>query len=178
MLLVRFRVILRWQPISSSLSRTLISRLSRERSFYNFRAQLFPIFVIWPKYATRAIPRDFKTATFFTRPIAHTNILANSFIIFTRDRFQYSLFGLNMLPVRFRAIMRRQTLSRAQLCTLISWPSRDRSFYKIPTRPLPIFVVWPTYAARTISHESETATFFAHPFADANISALPGALLL
>ena len=34
------------------------------------------MFVIWPKYATRAISRDSETATLFTRPIALANIPA------------------------------------------------------------------------------------------------------
>ena len=38
--------------------------------------QPLPIFVIWPKYSTRAIYRDFEGATFFACAIAHANILA------------------------------------------------------------------------------------------------------
>ena len=52
-----------------ALSRALI---------YNFRVRPLPIVVIWPKYATRAISRDSKTAIFFTRLIVHDNILALS----------------------------------------------------------------------------------------------------
>ena len=100
------------------------------------------------------------------------------FKIFAGDRFQYSLFGLNMLPVRFRAILRWQPFSRTQLRTLISRPSQERYFYNLRTRPLPIFVIWPKYDTRVISRDSETATFFARPIANANISALPGALHL
>ena len=76
MLPVGFRAILRRQPFSSGLSRTLISRPSRERSFYNFRGRSLPMIVIWPKYAKRPISHDSETATFFARAIAHTNILA------------------------------------------------------------------------------------------------------
>ena len=70
MLPVRFRTILRWQPFSRAQSHTLISWPTRERFFYNFRARLLPIFVIWPKYTTHAISRDSETATFFSRAIA------------------------------------------------------------------------------------------------------------
>ena len=39
--------------------------------------QPLPIFVIWPKYGTRAISRDSETATFFARPVSHANIPAS-----------------------------------------------------------------------------------------------------
>ena len=133
MLPVRCRAILRWQPFSSILLRTLISWPYQVCSFYNFRARLHQIFVIWPKYTTRAISRDSRTATLSARPISHANIpgLSKSahFKIFTRDRFQYSLFGLNMLPVRFHTILRWQHFSRAQSCSLTSRPSREHYFY-------------------------------------------------
>ena len=32
------------------------------------------MFVLWPKYVTRAILRDSETATLFARPIGHANI--------------------------------------------------------------------------------------------------------
>ena len=64
MLPVQFRLILRRQPSSSSISRSLISRPSLERSFYNFRARPHPIIVIWPIYATWAISRNSERATF------------------------------------------------------------------------------------------------------------------
>ena len=136
MLPVRFHGFLRCQPFSRAQLRMLISRPSREHSFYNFRMRPLPIFVIWPKYATHVISRDFETATFFARPITHattSNICFSAkicypgdsarfrdgnlfrlayrahyypgslesalFIIFARDHFKYSLFGLNMLPV-------------------------------------------------------------------------------
>ena len=76
MLPIRFRAILRRQPFSSSLSRKLISRPSRERSFYNFRMRWLPIFVIWLKYATCVISRDSETENFFARAIADANIPA------------------------------------------------------------------------------------------------------
>ena len=74
MLPVRFRAIPRRQPFSRAQSRTLISRLSWERSFYSFLARPLPTIVIWPKKGTRAIPRDSEMATLFARPIAHVNI--------------------------------------------------------------------------------------------------------
>ena len=83
-----------------------------------------------------------------------------------------------MPPVQFRVILRRQPFSRAQLRTLISQPSRECSFYNFRARPLLIFVIWPKYAAYAISRDSEVTTFFARPIANANISALLGALLL
>ena len=160
----------------------LISPPLRERSFYNFRAQPFPIFVIWPKYAKHAILRDSEMATSFARPFAHANIPAplrsSPFIVFVHDHFQYSLFGLNMLLVRFRAILRRQPFSRAQSHTLLSRPSRKRSIYNFRTRPHPIFVIWPKYATRAIPRDSKTATFFVRPIAHGNIPALPRAHLL
>ena len=76
MLPVQFCAILRWQTFSHAQTRTLVSRITCERSFNNFCAQPHPIFVIWPKYATRAIRGDSETATFLARPIAHANILA------------------------------------------------------------------------------------------------------
>ena len=76
MLPERFCVILSGQPFLQAQSRILISRLSQECSFYNFRARPLPIFVIWQKYATDAISRDSETATSFARPIAYANIPA------------------------------------------------------------------------------------------------------
>ena len=76
MLPVQFHAILRRQPLSRAQLRTLISRLSRELSFYHFPTQPHWIFVIWHKCDTRAISRDSVTATFFARPIVHTNISA------------------------------------------------------------------------------------------------------
>ena len=106
MLPVRFLVILRWLSFSRVQARTLISWPSRERSFYNFSVRPLPKLVIWPKYAIRAISRDSEKATPFARPIALANIPfppdSAPFIIFVRNRFQYSLFGLYMLLVRFR----------------------------------------------------------------------------
>ena len=81
------------------------------------------------------------------------------FIIFARDRFQYSLFGLNMIPVPFPVIQRRQPFSCAQLRIRISQPSRECSFYNFRVQLLPIFVIWPKYAPHAISHDSETAIF-------------------
>ena len=104
-------------------------------------------------------------AAFFARAIAH-------------DRFQYSLFGLNMLRVRFRAILRRQHFSSSLSRTLISRHSRERAFSNFRARPLPIFVIWPKYATSAISRDSETATVFARLIAHANILALLGVLLL
>ena len=75
---VQFHAISRRQPLSHAQSLMQISQPSRERSFHNFRARPLPIFFIWPKYATRAISCDSKTATFFTRAMAHAIILALS----------------------------------------------------------------------------------------------------
>ena len=72
------------------------------------------------------------------------------FIIFARDRFQCSLFGLNMQPVQFRANLRRQPSLRAESRLLISRPSRERSLYNFLAQPLSIFVIWPKYATRVI----------------------------
>ena len=83
-----------------------------------------------------------------------------------------------MLPVRFRAILRRQLFSHAQSCTLLSRPSRERSINNFRARPLPIFLIWPKYATHAISRDSEMATFFARPIVHANIRALLGVLLL
>ena len=44
--------------------------------------------------------------------------------------------------------------------------------------PLPIFVIGHKYATDAISHDSDTATFFARAIAHANIPALLGALLI
>ena len=74
MLPMRFRAILRQRPFSRALPFTLISQPTQEHSFYNFRAQSLPIFVIWAKFATCAISRDPEMATFFARPIMHDNI--------------------------------------------------------------------------------------------------------
>ena len=175
-----FRVILRWQPFS----RTLISRPSLVSSFSNFHPRPLSIFIIWPKYATHTISRDSKTATFFAYPIAQANIL--SFrecgsaprIIFARNCCQYSLFGLNMLLVRFRAFSRPQPFSHAQSCMLISRPSEGHSFYSFRAHPLPIFVIWSKYATQAIPRDFEMATLFACPVANANIPAHPRALLL
>ena len=71
---MRFRAILRRQPFSRTKSSTQLSQSSQERSFFNFHAQPLPIFVIWPVYATSAIPYDSETVTFFARPIAHAII--------------------------------------------------------------------------------------------------------
>ena len=46
-----------------------------------------------------------------------------------------------MLPIRLRAILRRQPFSRVQSCTQISRPSRVHSFYNFRARPLPIIVI-------------------------------------
>ena len=76
MLLMQFRAIPKQQPVSRSQLRTLIFGPSPKSSFYNFRTRPQPMFVIWPKYATHAISRDFEAATIFTRAIAHANIPA------------------------------------------------------------------------------------------------------
>ena len=80
MLPVQFHAILRQHPFSHTQSRTLISRPSREGSFYNFRARPLLIIVLWQpflrKYVTHAILCDIEMATFFARPTAHTNIPA------------------------------------------------------------------------------------------------------
>ena len=76
MLHVRFRAILRWLSFSREQSRILISLPSTERSFYNFRARLPLVIILWRKYAKRAISRDFETATFFARTIRHANFPA------------------------------------------------------------------------------------------------------
>ena len=99
-------------------------------------------------------------------------------MIFALDRFQYSLFVINILLVRLRVILRRQPLSRTQSRTLISRPSRVRSIYNFRTQPFPIFVIYPEYASRAISRDSETESLFLREMPYANISALPGALLL
>ena len=112
-----------------------------------------------------------------------------SFYNFRAQPLQYSLFGLNMLPVQFRAILRRQsfslawpfpifviwhkyatcaisrdsemaTFSHEQSHMLISRPSRERSFYNFHARPLPKFIFWPKYAAHAISQDAQTASFF------------------
>ena len=77
------------------------------------------------------------------------------------DHFQYSLFGLNMLPMQFCTILGWQPFSSILSRTLISSLSRERSFYKCRARPLPAIVIWPKYATRVILRDSETATFFA-----------------
>ena len=119
---------------------------------------------------------------FFALQIAHYYIPAPPgsapFIIFVRERFQYSLFGQNMLLLRFHTILRRKHLSCAQSRTLISSPSQERSSYNFRARPFPIFVNWPKYATCVISRDFESATFFACPVAYGNIAALLGALLL
>ena len=99
------------------------------------------------------------------------------FIIFMCDHFQYSLFGLNMIPAQFRAILRRQPFSSSLSRTLISQPSRDCSFYNFRVQPLPIFVIWPKYATHAIWCDSETATFVVRAIANVNIPALLRALL-
>ena len=91
-------------------------------------------------------------------------------IIFAYDHFQYSLFGLNILPMRFRAILRWQPLSRDHSRTLIS---RGCSFSNFHARSLATFVIWLKYATRVISCDSETTTSFACPFTQANIPAPP-----
>ena len=68
-----------------------------------------------------------------------------------------------MLHVRFRVIMRGQPFSRAQSHTLKSHTSWERSFYNFRVAPLLIIVIWPKYATRAISHDSDTATFFVCP---------------
>ena len=73
MLPVRFRTFLRQQQFLRTQTPTLISRPSRECSYYNFRARGLPIFVSWPKYATRAILRDSEKATLL-RAQSHTLI--------------------------------------------------------------------------------------------------------
>ena len=178
MLPVQFRAILRRRPFSRAQSRLP----TWERSFYNFRMRLLPIFVIWPTYTNCAISRNSETATSFARLFAHANISAPPqsapSIIFGRDVFQYSLFGLNILPVRFRAINRRQPFLRTQSCTLISRLSQKCTFCNFLARLHPIFVIWPKYATRAISHDSDTVTFLARAIAHANILALLGVLLL
>ena len=93
-------------------------------------------------------------------------------MFFERNRFQDSLFGLNMLPVRFRTILRRQPFSSSLSRTLISRPSQECSFYNFRARQLTIFAIWPKYATRAISRNSETATFFTRAIPLANILAL------
>ena len=99
-------------------------------------------------------------------------------IISARDRIQYSLFDLNILPVLFHAILRRQPFSHAQLRTLIPRQPRECSFYNFHARPLLIIVIWPKYATCAISNDSETATLLARAIAHANTPALPEALFL
>ena len=99
--------------------------------------------------------------------------MSTPFIILTCNRFEYLLFGINILPMRFRAILRRQPFSSSLSLTLISRPSQKRSFYNFCTRPLLIFVIWPKYATHAISRDSKTATFFGQLIAHVNISALP-----
>ena len=164
MLPMWFRAILRRQPFSSSLSRKLIFRPSQERSFHNFRAQSLPIFVILPKYSNQCDFVRFGDANLFRvayrTPYYPGPPESAPFIIFACDCFQYSLFGLNMLPMRFCAILRRQPFPSSLSRTLISRPSRESSFYNFCARLLGIFVYWPKFAARAISYDSEMATFF------------------
>ena len=61
-------------PIFVIWPKYAIRAISRDFEMANFFARLLPIFVIWPKYSIRAIPRDSETTTLFARPIAHTNI--------------------------------------------------------------------------------------------------------
>ena len=79
--------------------------------------------------------------------------------------------------MRFHVILYEQPFSRAQSRMLISQTSQEGSFNYFLTRPLPIFVIWPKYATRAISHDSDTATFFKQLIAHANIPALPRSLL-
>ena len=99
-------------------------------------------------------------------------------ISFHRDCFQYSLFGLKMLPMRFRTILIWQLFLRIQSPTLISHPIWERTFDNFRALPLPIFVIWPKHATSAISYDSKMATFFARPIAHANIPAVSVVLLL
>ena len=125
------------------------------------------------------LPRKFRViSSSLTCTLISWSSRESSFIIFERDRFQYSLFGLNMLPVRFRTILRQQPFSRAKSRKLISVPSWEHSFYNFHARPFPIFVIWPKFATYEISRDSDTVTFFAYAIVHANIRALPRELLL
>ena len=181
MLSVRFHAIMWRQPFSSSFSHTLISRPSRERSCYNFRAQRLPIFVIWHKYATHVISRYSKTTIFYARANTHTNIPAlPGALLYNFHGIPLPIINIcsNMLPVRFRAILKWKRFSHAQSPPLISWLSRERSFNNFRARHPPIFAFWPRYATRAISRDSEMATFFEYLITHTNIRAIPGALLL
>ena len=163
MLLVRFLAILRWQPFSSSLSRTLIYRPTRERSYYNFCALPLPIFIIWPKYATRTISWDSARATFLARVIAHANIPApweRSFYYFRPRLLSVFVIWPKYATYARSRDSKRATFSREQSHMLISWSSRECSIYNFRARPLLIFVIRPKYAARAISRNSEMTSPF------------------
>ena len=181
MLPVQFRAIQRQQPFSRAQSHRLISRHSRERSFYNFGARPLSIFVIWFKYATRAIMYDSETAT-SSNSLSPTLIYKPSwerfFYNFRAQLLPIIVICLNMLLVRFQTILKWQPFLRMQSRTLISQSPREHSFYNFRERPLPIIVNWCKYATRAITCNSKTATFFARTIAHANIPTLPGALLL
>ena len=60
---------------------------------------------------------------------------------------------------------------------LISWPSRESTFYNFCAWPLSKFVIWSEYATCAISRDSGMTTFFTCAIVHANIPACPGPLL-
>ena len=116
------------------------------------------------------------------RAHAHTRLFvvapdSSPFSIFARGHFQYYLFGLMMLLVRFRAILRHEPFSRARWRSSTCRCSRVHSFLNCHARSLPILFIWPNDATGAISRNSETPTIFMHTLLLVNLPLLPGALL-
>ena len=96
--------------------------------------------------------------------------------IFAHDHFQYYLFWLMMLLVRFRANLRLQLFSRARSCSLICCCSWEHSFLNFWGRSHPILFILPNDATGAISRISETATFFSRVLSLLNLPLLLRAL--
>ena len=108
---VRFPAIPRLSIFKLAFASAKFSRSSRERTGWNFHVRSLPIFVILPNYGTCAIWCDSVTANFLVRmrALANSSALsgAHRVQIFVSDRFKYSSFCPNGLPVWFRPIPRR-----------------------------------------------------------------------
>ena len=95
-----------------------------------------------------------------------------------RDHFQYSLFGLNILLVRFLRDSKTATFFARPITHANNPALLGALLLYFRVQPLPIIFIWPKYAIHAILCDSETAMFFARPIAHANIPALLRALLL